>query len=135
MLAMHILNVVLGLMLIGFAAVQYNDPDTWVWVTLYMVPAVWMYLVTFRPQSVSRSAYGMPLLWATLALYLAAVIFYWPQMPNFWRKEVWMAEETAREGMGVMIAFVVVLVAWLNTRLMPAGRAASRRAKIESLKA
>jgi hypothetical protein len=44
------------------------------------------------------------------------VIFYWPTMPGFWRKEVFMAEETAREGMGVMIALMVLLTALFSTR-------------------
>jgi hypothetical protein len=38
-------------------------------------------------------------------------------MPGFWRKDVWWVEETAREGMGVMIAFAV-LIAVLATALL-----------------
>ena len=30
-------------------------------------------------------------------------------MPGFWRKDVWWVEETAREGMGVMIGFAVLI--------------------------
>jgi len=36
-------------------------------------------------------------------------VYYWPTMPGFWRKEVWRVEETAREGMGVMIGQLVLL--------------------------
>jgi hypothetical protein len=32
-------------------------------------------------------------------------------VPNFWRSAVWLNEETAREGMGLMVAFGVLLVA------------------------
>ena len=42
------------------------------------------------------------------------MLHYWPAVPNWWRKDVWWHEETAREGMGLMIAFAVSLVAWLG---------------------
>jgi hypothetical protein len=51
---------------------------------------------------------------------VAAVVFYWPQVPGFWHKEVWWNEETAREGMGVMAALVVLLVARFTASRAPA---------------
>lgn len=117
MSALRILNIVLGLMMLGFTGVQYNDPDMPQWVLMYIVPAIWMYAVTFRLASVKASVDLVRLLWATVVYYIVAVIFLWPAMPNFWRKEVWIVEETAREGMGIMIALVVVLVALLNMRV------------------
>jgi hypothetical protein len=44
-------------------------------------------------------------------------VFYWPTVPNFWLKEVWWVEETAREGMGVMIGFAVLLVVLVDVLL------------------
>ena len=38
-------------------------------------------------------------------------------MPGFWRKDVWWVEETAREGMGMMIAFAVLLAVLATTLL------------------
>jgi uncharacterized protein (TIGR03382 family) len=38
-------------------------------------------------------------------------------MPEFWRKDVWWVEETAREGMGVMIALGVLVVVLAATLL------------------
>jgi hypothetical protein len=122
MTPLRIVNVILGLMMTGFAAVQYNDPDMPLWVLMYAVPAIWMYAVTYRLQGVLGSPDIMRLLWATAVFYVVAVIFLWPAMPNFWRKEVWIVEETAREGMGVMIALGVVLIAVLNTRLKASAR-------------
>ncbi len=126
MSALRILNIVLGLMMLGFTGVQYNDPDMPQWVLMYIVPAIWMYAVTFRLASVKASADLVRLLWATVVYYIVAVIFLWPTMPNFWRKEVWIVEETAREGMGIMIALVVVIVALLNTRLGATQASSSR---------
>jgi hypothetical protein len=49
------------------------------------------------------------------------MVFYWPAVPGFWRKDVWWVEETAREGMGVMIGFAVLVV------VLAAAMARSRR--------
>lgn len=113
---MRYVNILLCVLMVGFAAVQYNDPDALLWIVLYMIPAVWAGLAAFRLTAV-RSISGTRLLWASVAAGIAAVIFYWPEMPGFWRTEVFMAEETAREGMGVMIAFVVLLVTLFSARL------------------
>ncbi len=122
---MQVVNIILGLTMLGFAAVQYNDPDMPQWVLLYAIPALWMVAVTFRLQSIVRSKDLKALLGASVVFYIVAVVFHWPKMPNFWLKEVWIVEETAREGMGLMIALAVMLVAVLNTQL----RSAERRAK------
>lgn len=105
---MRYLYIVPGLLMIGFAAVQYNDPDTLVWATIYLIPAAWSLLAAFRP-SVLRTPAGKALLWACVLAGLAGVVYYWPTMPGFWHKEVWRVEETAREGMGMMIAFAVLI--------------------------
>ena len=112
---MRILNLLLALAMLGFAAVQYNDPDGPLWAVYYLVPTGWALLAAFRPD-VLRSTTGSRLLWASVAVWLGLVIFYWPQMPNFWQREVFMAEETAREGMGLMIAWVTLLVARFSAR-------------------
>ena len=123
---MRVLNIALALMMLGFAGVQYNDPDMPQWFLMYIVPAIWMYAVTFRMQSVRHSSELMGLLWASVVFYVVAVVFHWPAMPNFWLKEVWIVEETAREGMGLMIALGVMLVAALNTQLPSAERRKTR---------
>jgi len=109
------LNMLLGLAMLGFTAVQYNDPDGLLWAVYYIVPAAWAFLAAFR-LDVARSALGMRLLWVTVAVWLGLVIFYWPEMPGFWRREVFMVEETAREGMGLMIAWLALLIALFTAR-------------------
>ncbi|MEQ1807450.1 MAG: transmembrane 220 family protein [Burkholderiaceae bacterium] len=127
MTPLRILNIVLGVMMLGFTAVQYNDPDMPLWVLMYGIPVLWMYAVTFRLPGIRASRDLTALLWATVVFYAMAMVFLWPTMPNFWRKEVWIVEETAREGMGVMIAFGVMLVALLNSRLQAAPADAGAR--------
>jgi hypothetical protein len=111
---MRYVHIVLGLLMLAFAAVQYNDPDALLWVFIYLVPAAWAFAAAFRPASV-RSLAGERLLWATVALGAGTMVYYWPAMPGFWHQEVWWVEETAREGMGVMIGFAVLVVVLAST--------------------
>jgi len=108
-LAMRYFLTLLGFLMVAFLAVQYNDPDGPLWAVIYMIPAAWAFLAAFRMPLV-RTRAGKPLLWASAVAGLAGVIYYWPTVPEFWRKDVWWVEETAREGMGMMVAFVVLLV-------------------------
>jgi Transmembrane family 220, helix len=115
---MRYLNMLLGLAMLGFAAVQYNDPDLWLWVVYYIVPAAWALLAAFRLDLV-RSTQGKRWLWVSVAAWLGLVVYYWPTMPGFWRSEVFMVEvegEGAREGMGLMIAWATLLVVGFSAR-------------------
>jgi hypothetical protein len=104
------LNFLLFLVMLAFAAVQYNDPDWYVWIVYYLVPAFWALVAAFRHRLFQRMQW-LGWLWSCVAGWAALVYVYWPQMPSFWRKEVWSQEETAREGMGLMIALAVLAVA------------------------
>jgi hypothetical protein len=37
---MKIFNIILTVLFVLFAVVQYNDPDPWLWVPIYLFPAV-----------------------------------------------------------------------------------------------
>ena len=104
------LNLLLCLLMLAFVAVQYNDPDGPLWMLYYGVPAFWAGMMVWRADLARQSSRWRVAQWASLVVMAGLVIFYWPTMPNFWRKEVWIEEETAREGMGLMIAFVVVAI-------------------------
>jgi Transmembrane family 220, helix len=110
---LRLLNLLLCLLMLGFAAVQYNDPDWWLWVFYYLVPAFWAFIAGFRHR-VFQAVQWLGWLWISVVGWAGLVWYYWPQMPNFWLKQVWMQEETAREGMGLMIALGVLLVALLT---------------------
>lgn len=107
-MGMRYVNILLGLLMVAFAAVQYNDPDGLLWAGIYLVPAAWAIAAAFfLPRVASRT--GTALLGACALAYLALVAYYWPQAPGFWRKDVWWEVEEAREGMGTMLAFAVLL--------------------------
>ena len=110
------------LAMLAFVGVQYNDPDGPLWMLYYAVPACWAAVIVWRPAWPTQTALRVRALWASIVLWAGLMIFYWPTMPGFWRKDVWMQEETAREGMGLMIAFAVIVAAataayWSRSRL------------------
>ena len=110
---MRIVNGVFCLLLILFTAVQYNDPDYLLWAMIYGIGAVFAGLAAFRP-----GLLGSPRLATLFALCLAAsfggLFYYWPTTPNWWAKDVWWQTETAREGMGMMIVVVAMLIVGLT---------------------
>jgi len=108
--AVRYLNLLLCVVMVGFAAVQYNDPDLLLWIAYYLVPAGWAYVAAFRPQYF-KSGPWLGWLCASVAVWVGIVWYYWPPMPNFWLTEVWTQEETAREGMGLMIALGTLVLA------------------------
>jgi len=112
---MRAVNTILGLLMIAFAAVQMNDPDSYIWIVYYLIGAAWALIAAFKSELI-RSPVGKGLLWLSILVALGGVIYYFPQMDRFWEREVWWNEETAREGMGVMILLVVMLVALISSR-------------------
>lgn len=92
----------LALVLLLFAGLQYNDPDFYLWIPLYLVPALWAGAAALRPGLLGRpSAVGG--LTLCLAAALVGTAMLWPSDPEWWRRDVWWESETAREGMGMMI--------------------------------
>ena len=47
-----LVNILLGLVMVAFAAVQYNDPDALLWIVIYLVPAAWAFAAAFRLERV-----------------------------------------------------------------------------------
>jgi hypothetical protein len=88
-----------------FAVVQYNDPDAILWILIYGVTALWAGLAAFRP---ARFAHNLPLLTVfgvTLLAIAAGAAYEWPQsIADWWDNEV------VREGLGLIIATVALLV-------------------------
>ena len=110
---MRYVNGVLAILMVLFAAAQYNDPDALLWMVIYLVPAAFAGLAAVRLTRL-QSGILFNLLAVALIAALAGCYYYWPQTPEFWRRDVWWATETAREGMGMMIVTVVIAVAFLT---------------------
>ena len=110
-----------------FALVQLNDPDALVWMPVYALVALALLLAAWRPDAL-RGPFGRASLAALLVGLLVLVALRWPEQGAFWRREVWWEEETAREGMGLMIAFLAALFAVPFPRDRTAKRARSENA-------
>lgn len=116
---MKLVNGTLAAIMVLFAVAQYNDPDYYLWIPVYLVPAGWLAASVLRPAIFDGRGARLAL-WACLALSLVATVANWPQEAGFWRKDVWWQSELAREGMGLMIVTVCLALAALT---------ASRRAR------
>lgn len=106
---MKYLNILLFLLMIPFLGVQYNDPDGPMWILIYGIPTVWAGLAAFRLDRILNSDASAALS-ISVAVILVLTGYYWPTTPEFWQKDVWWITETAREGLGMMIASIVILV-------------------------
>lgn len=112
------MRIVSGLFFVAmvlFTVVQFNDPDVLHWALIYSTAAVWCGLAAFRPE-LTLGILARRLLLVCLVLAAIGTFWYFPKTPAFWKTEVWWVTETAREGMGMMIAFVAIGVAWLAGR-------------------
>lgn len=110
---MRYLNGVLCVIMLLFVVVQYNDPDYAYWIVIYGLPAFWAGVATLRPMILRRRFYASGLVLTTLAAAVG-MIHHWPDTPGWWRQEVWWDNEMAREGMGMMIVTLVLLVVLLT---------------------
>jgi peptidoglycan/LPS O-acetylase OafA/YrhL len=106
---MRITYGVLGAVLLLFALVQYNDPDFMFWGPIYAVPALWAGIAAFSPPAF-RGTLVTALFSLSLFGALAGVYYFWPQGDGWWRQEIWWENEEAREGMGMMIIAVALLI-------------------------
>ena len=97
-------------MMLLFIIVQFNDPDGPLWALIYGVPAIWAGLAAFRMRIVLGNP-AFAILGVCVLAAFAMTVVYWPRTPGFWQQEIWWETETAREGMGIMIGTIVLLVA------------------------
>lgn len=88
---------------IAFAAVQYNDPDPWVWISVYGLMALFALTVIFRP---------LPWFFYLLAASIC-LIWTWFQWPKQWEGigDAMLTENTehARESLGLLICFAACI--------------------------
>lgn len=112
----YVFGLVAVLMVLA-AIVQYNDPDGPRWMVVYAVPAIWCAIAAYSPDRLSGPT-GRALLLISLATAAILTVIVWPPA-HWWQHEVWTmgaavegpaVAERAREGMGMMIVTLVLLV-------------------------
>jgi Transmembrane family 220, helix len=101
-----------------FAIVQYNDPDAILWILIYGITAVWAGLAAFRTGLFAHSPLLIGAFAVTLVAMAAGMIYEWPRsIADWWDNEF------VREGLGMIIATVALLVVaytlWRTRREAP----------------
>ncbi len=108
---MKYINLVICILMLMFIGVQYNDPDGPMWMAIYAVPALWAGLGFFNKR-LFQVLLDKGLMIVSLIAAVAGMAYFWPTTSHWWASEVWWETETAREGMGMMIATVALLITW-----------------------
>lgn len=107
---MRVLCAIAAVILVLFVLVQLNDPDPWIWATIYAAAAFWAGVAALRPEVIRRPGWRAVFL-ISLAAAVVGLVWYWPLTPQWWAVETWWEDEESREGMGMMIVFVAMLLA------------------------
>lgn len=105
---MRIIALVFAVLFAISAAVQYNDPDLFLWIIIYGLAAI-LSLLFFRGYR-NPFVYGIP-----LVIYLAGAIYLWPEVYKGVTMDMSHAPEIelARESLGLAIcsfAFLLYLI-------------------------
>ncbi|SRR5690606_4609762 len=105
-----------SLLFIVGALVQINDPDPWIWVSIYLVAALLSGYVTL-------GRYPLIPLGVATVLSLAGSLYYFPPSVGEWIVQEWeqqdltmktVAMEEARESLGLLLIAIVLGIAWFT---------------------
>ena len=109
---MRYVNGLFCAMLALFAIAQYNDPDPLLWFPIYAIPALWSGLIAWRPHLLQTNRPAAVAFLVCLAAAVVGTVHYWPSLPTDW-----IDIEEEREGIGMIIVLVALLVAgWTGWR-------------------
>ncbi len=111
---MRIVSALFSLVLIIFALVQYNDPDFLVWFVIYALAAAWCAIAAFKPylltsNSALRGFFALCVIGAVVGTF-----YYWPSGEAWWTKDVIWDNELVREGLGMAIVAIGLILAGLT---------------------
>jgi hypothetical protein len=126
---MKIFNIFFCLVFILFAALQYNDPDPYVWMPIYLYAAVLCALAArnkFYPKAywLGIAVYAV---YATYKLFCKDGVLDWIRLHNEQNIAATMKAETpwveeTREFFGLVILIVVLFIDWLYGKKKTATR-------------
>jgi Transmembrane family 220, helix len=115
---MRYVNGFFCVLMVLFTVVQYNDPDAILWIVIYGLTAVWAGLAAFRPDQFAHNQLLLTAFGVTLVGMAIGAVYDWPQsIADWWDNEF------VREGLGLIIATVVLLIVaytlWRVRRVSP----------------
>lgn len=109
---MRTFAIVMALIFIVFAVLQYNDPDPAVWIPIYLYAALLSFLYY-------RGTAPVWLFWASAAIFLVGAIFMWPahwegvQLQHGMKT---MNIEHGRESLGLGLVVVTLVIYALTSK-------------------
>ncbi len=120
---MKIFNIFFCVLFILFAALQYNDPDPYIWIPIYCYAAVLCWLAfknRFYPKAYIAGI-SVYLLYAIFLFFTKNGVLDWANEHNaenlvqtMKAEKPWI--EDTREFGGLLILIVVLLIDYLNSR-------------------
>ena len=120
---MKIFNIIFVVIFVFFAALQYNDPDPYVWMPIYLYAAILCWFA-FRGKYYPKAyllgiavylAYGLYLFFDKNGVLSWAEEHHAENLVETMKAEKPWIEET-REFGGLMILIIVLLINWINSR-------------------
>ena len=121
---MKILNIVLVIIFVLFAAVQYNDPDPYIWIPIYLFPAAVCFYAAKGKYNKTYILIGL----IPITLFMLAYIpdfIDWIKMGEPSIVETMKAEkpyvELTREFGGLVICVVVLVFEYFRARRTEGG--------------
>jgi len=115
---MKILNIIFAVLFLGFAALQYNDPDPLVWISIYMAMVV-VCVLAVKQRHYKFLSIALVLVYVGYATLLSPSVLIWWQsvdrsqlFDEFAKMQFLYIEET-REFLGLMICLAVLAIDYL----------------------
>ena len=112
---MKIFNGIFAVLFLGFAALQYNDPDALLWIVIYMAMVV-VCVLAFRKQHHKMLSLILGLFYIGYSVLLAPALLTWWQsgdrallFDDIAKMQYPYIEET-REILGLLICLVVLAI-------------------------
>ena len=96
---MRIANALLGIALLGFAALQRDRPDAQVWIALFLVAAVFPLLAVARRGPLARWRLLRGAAWLAIGVFLAGFLSLASAIGPDWPRVI-----EAREALGCLVA-------------------------------
>ncbi|MEM1323238.1 MAG: transmembrane 220 family protein [Bacteroidota bacterium] len=116
---MKITNIVLAVLFFLFAAVQYNDPDPWLWIGLYCLVAIISLLAASGRyfKWLILGGLGICLVWLALLLpdFINWINGGMPSITSSMKAEEPHIELT-REFLGLVICIAALIFHWIKSR-------------------
>lgn len=111
---MRWVSALFSLLLVLFALVQYNDPDFFVWFVIYGLAAAWCGIAAFKPDLFTTSGPLRGLFALCLIGAAVGTVYFWPGGEAWWAKDVIWDNELVREGLGMAIVLLGLVIAGLS---------------------